>query len=220
MASGEEIRIMTGTAEQAARTADDITALVRMTGPESYDYIFGTDGLLDAYVRRAWAETGNLYGHDAATLALDGDALVGIEIGYPGTEYYLRHKGMASIGADMARSGEVPFEKLLAVGQRAEKASYLNSHVPDDVYYLMTLAVPPEQRGRGIGKRLLLNAIDRARENGFRALHLDVLSNNPAVGLYLSAGLTCAAEIVAPDLNRDHGIPMEMRMTINLQEAS
>ena len=62
----------------------------------------------------------------------------------------------------------------------------------------------------------LQRAIDRARAGGYRALHLDVLSDNPAVGLYTAMGLTCVAETIAPDPCRVHGIPMEMRMAITL----
>lgn len=201
---------------QAGRDTAQIAALVRMTGPESYDYIFGGRPTLDRFLRRAWPQTGNLYAHDAATLALDGDALAGIEIGYPGAEFYQRRAALDAVARSLAADREETRDTLAALARRAEKTSYLNAHVPGDVYYLMALAVPPECRGQGIGKRLLAAAIGRAQAAGFRALHLDVLSNNPAVGLYRTMGLECAAEIVAPEPCRQHGIPMEMRMTIDL----
>lgn len=193
-----------------------ITSLVHMTGPESYDYIFGTDGILDPFLKEAWVRDGNLYSRDAATVAWDREGLAGIEMGYAGHEFYQRRAALDAVSIALLQSGTTSRDTLSAIVARAERASYLNAHVPEDVYYLMVLAVPTARRGRGAGKRLLSNAIGNARKQGFRALHLDVLSNNPAIGLYRAMGLDCAAEIIAPSPCREHGVPMEMRMTIDL----
>ncbi len=192
----------------------EVSRFVHMTGPESYDYIFGKGPALDALIDRAWPATGNFYAHDVATLALDGSGVAGIEIGYPGNEFYARREALTPLAIDAVEAGDISQAELAGIVERADKTSYLNAHVPDDVYYLMALAVPPERRGQGIGKSLLAHAIERARDKGFRALHLDVLSNNPAIGLYRAMGLECVAEIVAPEPHAN-GVPMEMRMAID-----
>lgn len=47
--------------------------------------------------------------------------------------------------------------------------------------------VAPEQRKRGVGRRLLERTMDAARERGARAMQLEVLENNPgAIALYES----------------------------------
>jgi Acetyltransferase (GNAT) family len=48
----------------------------------------------------------------------------------------------------------------------------------------LSLAVIEEARGRGIGTRLLLLLLDRARDDGFQALSLSVEPDNPARRLY------------------------------------
>jgi ribosomal protein S18 acetylase RimI-like enzyme len=48
----------------------------------------------------------------------------------------------------------------------------------------LSLAVLEEARGRGIGTRLLLLLLDRARDDGFQALSLSVEPDNPARRLY------------------------------------
>jgi ribosomal protein S18 acetylase RimI-like enzyme len=53
-----------------------------------------------------------------------------------------------------------------------------------DDFYLV-----PELRGRGVGRRLLAFALDRARELGIEMLHLEVeQGNGTAQGLYRARG--------------------------------
>ncbi|HEV7735153.1 MAG TPA: GNAT family N-acetyltransferase, partial [Candidatus Binatia bacterium] len=104
---------------------------------------------------------------------------------------------------------------LHAILERADRASYLNPFVPPSAYYVLALAVAPHLRGTGLGARLLSHAMERGRRNGCRQLHLDVLSDNPAVGFYRARGLETMAETVAPEPHR-HGVPMEMRMATSL----
>jgi ribosomal-protein-alanine N-acetyltransferase len=52
---------------------------------------------------------------------------------------------------------------------------------------LLLIAVLPSHHRRGIGRRLLDDFIDRARENGIGRVHLEVRDGNPAVGMYRSA---------------------------------
>ncbi len=66
----------------------------------------------------------------------------------------------------------------------------LTSHWRDpDACYVALLNVHPEARGRGFGKRLLLRAIELARERGFNRLDLHTWSGNArAIGLYKRTG--------------------------------
>ena len=60
---------------------------------------------------------------------------------------------------------------------------------------------------------LLSQAMSRAKEEGFRGLQLDVLSDNPAVNFYQSMGLELLVESLAPKPNAA-GVPAEYRMGI------
>ena len=54
---------------------------------------------------------------------------------------------------------------------------------------VQTIAVAPEARGTGLGRRLLGHARATAERRGARRLHLEVRADNrPALGLYRSAG--------------------------------
>lgn len=62
-------------------------------------------------------------------------------------------------------------------------------HVEDGVAELAKMAVAPDRRGSGIGRRLITAAIDLARERGVRRLVLESnRSLTPAVRMYESVG--------------------------------
>ena len=67
----------------------------------------------------------------------------------------------------------------------------------EDTYYIHALSVKPEFQGKRVGYALIENAINKAREQGFAKLQLDVLSDNPAVGFYRAVGLELLAETTA-----------------------
>lgn len=68
------------------------------------------------------------------------------------------------------------------------------------------LAVDPEHKGQGIGKRMVKFCLDYAKENGYRAIRLDAVpKNTPARRMYESMGFRFAGE---GDLKRfETGIP-------------
>ena len=70
----------------------------------------------------------------------------------------------------------------------------MNPYIPDTAYYVLALVVSDGYHGRGTGARLLRNSIEKAREGGFREVHLDALSDNPAVQFYRAMGFACMAE--------------------------
>ena len=59
----------------------------------------------------------------------------------------------------------------------------------DDAFYLKRMYVRPDQRGTGLGRRLLATALDHARGSGARAVHLDTHATMAAARrLYERAG--------------------------------
>ena len=60
-------------------------------------------------------------------------------------------------------------------------------YVDDDTPQL-GIALMPEYRGRGFGRRLMLAALDAARAHGYRQVSLTVHPQNPAIALYESCG--------------------------------
>jgi ribosomal-protein-alanine N-acetyltransferase len=61
--------------------------------------------------------------------------------------------------------------------------------VADESELLLIAVLPGEQR-RGIGKLLLDDFLDRARDERVRRVHLEVRDGNPAIGMYRAAGFS------------------------------
>lgn len=202
--------------DQADRIAPLIPDLIRATGPVSYGYQFGAGSLLDRLVAASWSTPDTLFCAACTTAVFDGGDLLGIELGFAGPSFYAFKANLAALAPDLMADGKVTYEELSGLLERAEKASYLNAHVPDDVYYLHALSAPERHRGKGAGRALLEAAVERARGAGFRELQLDVLADNPAVGFYQAMGLRILSEARSPDLSRDHGFPAEYRMAVML----
>lgn len=53
---------------------------------------------------------------------------------------------------------------------------------------LLLLAVAPNHRRRGVGRRLLQDFLGHARTDGIRRVHLEVRDGNPAIHMYRHAG--------------------------------
>jgi ribosomal protein S18 acetylase RimI-like enzyme len=194
-----------------------VTDLVWSTGPASYAYIFGRRATFDAFVGTSWTMADTYFAHTEATVALQDGRVVGVEIGFDGARNYRTKANLAGVAARVIAEGGMTDAELDAVLARADAASYLNPFVPASAYYVLALAVSDDLRGTGVGAALLAHAMTRARRAGCRALHLDVLSDNPAVGFYRARGLATMAETVAPVPCREHGVPMELRMVTTLE---
>jgi ribosomal protein S18 acetylase RimI-like enzyme len=212
-----DIEVAAPSAEQVLVFEREIPGLVRATGPVSYDFQFGADGhLLDRLIRASWRTPETMFASTASTLAVEAGELAGLEIGFSGADLYRFRAALGEVGRRLIAEGEITQTQLIGLAERAELAGYLNAHVSKGVYYLHALAVRPERRGLGLGARLLKAAMARARAAGFGQLQLDVLSDNPAVDFYKAHGLTVLAEIVSPQLSRDHGFPSELRLAVRL----
>lgn len=214
--TAKSIQISKATPDDAARFAPLIAGLIRATGPVSYGYQFGGGGLLERMVAASWTVPDTLFAASATTFATDGEDLLGLELGFAGPNFYVFKDNLVALARDLITQGVVSFEELKGLAERAEQASYLNAHVPEDVYYLHALSTPERHRGKGAGRQLLRAAIARAKADGYRELQLDVLADNPAVGFYQANGLRILTEVRSPDLSRDHAFPSEYRMAVAL----
>lgn len=55
---------------------------------------------------------------------------------------------------------------------------------------LLLLAVLPSHHRRGVGRRLLDDFLERARNEGVERVHLEVRDGNPAIAMYRAAGFS------------------------------
>jgi len=211
------MEIIQATEKHTARYADEFADLMHATGPVTYDYQFDGRELFDQIVSASWRTAGTLFAYDGTTLALEGDELLGIEVGFHAPEFEQRKKALAPLWPALTEGGHISAEKLRLIGERTYQCSYLNAAIPSSVYYIHALAVKESHQGKGIGAKLVMNAIAKGKKARLRALHLDVLSDNPAVEFYRSLGLQCLVESTAP-IPLQHGVPMEMRMAIDFKQ--
>jgi ribosomal protein S18 acetylase RimI-like enzyme len=208
------MKLIQATTDHVSLYAGEIADLMHATGPITYDYQFNGRSVFDLMIAASWPVAGTLFGFDGFTLALEDNELLGVEVGFPGPEFDARKKALAPLWSPLLESGQVARGQLADISERTYLASYLNVSIPKRVYYIHALAVKTSCRGRGIGAALVNDAIKRDDTNALRGLHLDVLSDNPAVAFYRALGLTCLAETTAPGPSA-HGVPMEMRMAVD-----
>ena len=211
------MQITRATEAHVPRYADEFAELIHATGPVTYDYQFVRRELFDRVVKASWRTPGTLFAYDKTTLALDGDELLGMAVAFRGPEFIQRRKALPPLWSPLIEAGELQPEELAEIARRTYLCSYLNAVIPSGVYYIHALAVKETQRGKGIGAKLLHHAIDEGKQAGLRGLHLDVLSDNPAVEFYRGMGFECLVETVAP-VALDYGVPMEMRMAIEFSK--
>lgn len=79
---------------------------------------------------------------------------------------------------------------------------YIGTYIVADESYVTNIAVTESARKRGIGKALVLKALENSKNNGASFLSLEVrLSNTPAITLYRNCGFE--SEGIRPKFYRD-----------------
>jgi len=105
------------------------------------------------------------------------------------------------LAVDRARERVVGFSLFRTVADEAE---------------LLLLAVLPGERRRGIGRLLLDDFLDRAREERISRVHLEVRDGNPAIDMYRAAGFSPVGRrrnyYHAPDGNRYDAITLAYQL--------
>lgn len=210
------IEIVSAGGKWATEAAPHIPALVHATGPLSYDYIFGGLALYQPFMRAAWAAGANFFSHEQSVIAHEDGDFRGVLISHDGPDHYRLKEAVWPVAMGLVGHNDVSAADIESLAERAEIASFMNPHVPEDCSYVIVVSVPDAARGRGAGRALMEHEIARARARGFSRVHLDVMSDNPAVGLYRAMGFETMAETMTPIPCREHGLAMELRMMLRL----
>lgn len=91
--------------------------------------------------------------------------------------------------ADMARMLGISTITGFLAGQEARPSGFILAQFPGEDAEILTIAVHPSARKRGIGQALLSALITHARGSGVRSLFLEVAADNDAaLRLYHKAG--------------------------------
>jgi ribosomal protein S18 acetylase RimI-like enzyme len=104
----------------------------------------------------------------------------------------LDHPGVSIYAKDWGREGDVgvvgeidgkPVGACWVRRLRGVGLGYIDDDTPQ-----LGIALMPEARGRGYGRRLMMAALDAARAYGYRQVSLTAHPQNPAIALYESCG--------------------------------
>ena len=86
-------------------------------------------------------------------------------------------------------SGFIPSATLLAKTSDGEPVGSIQAMVQNQAGLILNVGVSPKQRGRGLGKSLLIGCLSSLRAEGFPTVCLEVTaSNSKALSLYGSLG--------------------------------
>jgi ribosomal protein S18 acetylase RimI-like enzyme len=84
---------------------------------------------------------------------------------------------------------------------------------PDDIYYLASIAVVPEARGKGISNLLMENIFKKMEGKGLKRCMLDVsITKENAIGLYRKFGFEIVEEYRNQKLERKYDLEGQYRM--------
>lgn len=103
-------------ADQIARFAPLIPGLIRATGPVSYDYQFGVDGLLEQVVAASWGTPDTLFCASCTTAVVQDGELLGIELGFAGPNFYAFKANLVALAPALMAEGKVSYEQFAGLG--------------------------------------------------------------------------------------------------------
>ncbi len=166
--------------------------------------------LMTDHLAAQWAAPQGLFSHRWATVAVLDERPLGLMLGHTAANHRAEAEPFGQQAVQVL--GEAGFS---ALGRAFEQLRYLLPVVPQGTWYLQNLAVSSEAQGRGLGERLLREAMDQARAAGCRQLHLDVYEGNPAERLYERVGFRVLVRTEVPAL-RSQGLGMHLRMVLDL----
>lgn len=186
----------------------EAAALIYETDEHLFYYLYGNskEAALQ-FLEAEWQQDIGIFSHSLCTVAMRGTELVGIELGFDNDT-----ENEANTKSNHAGFFALSQENRDHLLQAVPYLPYLIPPYPKDAYLLQNLASSPKARGLGIGRRLITNAIDNAREKGYKQLQLDVYVDNPAVEFYHHMGLEIVSEVRVPHFEAN-GISSHYRMT-------
>jgi ribosomal protein S18 acetylase RimI-like enzyme len=178
-----------------ATTADGGAGLLYESARPYYDAFAGHEARARRLLGDVWAHPGHAASWEICTVAETSGKVAGVLAGYPVAE----GDRLAQRFLWLALRRMPPWQ-WAGVTRHLRASGRVAPVPPPGTFYVDALAVAPEWRRRGIGRRLLHEAERQAGAAGLGAVALDTgLENEPARALYSACGFTLAGERAAPD---------------------
>lgn len=214
-ADGNKERWQTNMQIRSATRSDEgnIAELMYDSGPATYDFLYKikkTSAL--QFIRFEYASGRGFCSYRNADLAFIGDRIAGVICAYDEKQFPWILLGTI-INIFMFFGPITAWVALL-------RASYVGKAMRKllrSQLYLANLGIVPELRGNGIGSALLKAQVQKAKENGYDTVTLDVADDNPrAEALYRRLGFQVENDKVTSASRKKGGIPSPIRMYLKL----
>jgi len=190
---------------------DHLADLLWETDPEIYRFMFRDLQVWRRLFPQEWTAAFGTSQAVETRVALDGNRVVGLINSFAGREVAPRFvttmgRLLAALDPDAGRQLTAAFDAM----------EWLYPHVPDDALYILNLVVAADMRGQDLGRRLIAEAVAKARRSGLRAVHLDTAVGNPAVKFYHRVGFRAVVESRAMSLPEGVVVPNHFRMVLDI----
>lgn len=203
--TSETIILQPGIPSQATEAASLIYASVH----ELMHFMFPTQAIAEQVLAKLYTKQSGHFSHRFTTIALEGGKVVGLELGYD-RQQLAKQDLPGSIAMLLSSPVSVWWHLLV------ETNSVLDGYIVKPsagVYYINNIAVSPASRGGGIGRVLLLKTIERAKQQGYSGVELDVTSiNGGAIQFYQKHGFVKTYESGSVALQQKYALPPLIRM--------
>lgn len=191
--------------------------LIYMTAPYFYRYLFASDEKrVKKVLELLFTKPNNLFSYQNAWILEENDKIVGLALAISSSmKKYLR-KSIIYYKEIIKINGFIKFIKMFMCRRKLKK---IFTPLSDDEFYIISLAVIPEYRNKGYGKRLLKIVEREAKKQGFSKISVDVeLTNFHAHNMYLKMGYKDICELKDRKNEKKSGIIgfVKMRKDLNV----
>jgi ribosomal protein S18 acetylase RimI-like enzyme len=169
----------------------DVAASLIVMTPGGLPDLVGNRRVARRLAAAVFTAAGSGFGFDRTLVAEADRSVAGQIIRFSGADW--NKKTQTRTGLVLMRAAGWRFaRRVIREGVRHAQVS---PPIPTDSLYVISFAVVPEHRGKGIGSALLRRVVEDALAEGRRSVSLDVASRNEgAIRLYEREGFVTIAE--------------------------
>ena len=172
-----------------AKTSDagDFARLIYLSAPSFFPVLYGRN--MKSIMQNLFKEKNNLFSYQYTQVVETNNKVLGIILNY---NWHIKPKMDLTTGMKMLKYMHINFVKKIPVFLKTRDVVGL---LPKGSYYISNVAVYPEYRGRGVGKKLFFEAEKNARKAGADMIALDVETDNfKAIAIYKKNGFVIEKE--------------------------
>jgi ribosomal protein S18 acetylase RimI-like enzyme len=185
-----------------ATAADHADGLLYESARPYYDAYAGREARARSLLAAVWGERAHVASWQVCAVAESAGEVIGVMAGYPVSEGDALNRRFLALTVARMPPGRWP-----AVARHLRAATRMSLRAPAGAFYVDALAVAEGWRRRGIGRRLLADAVRRAGVAGCSGIALDTgVDNATARAFYEGAGFALGGVRVAADAKQARAV--------------